>query len=67
MAGVLDVALAGPRMYHGTLTDDSFVHRLGRRDANHTDIERAVKAMNRSWFLHFGIIVLLGLLTVALF
>jgi adenosylcobinamide-phosphate synthase len=67
MAAVLDVALAGPRIYNGSATDDSFVHRLGRRDANHTDIERAIKAMNRAWFLNFALIVLFGLCVVVLF
>ena len=67
MAVVLDVALSGPRIYNGELTNDSFVHRLGRRDATHLDIMRCISALNRTWWLFTGIIVALGLIVVALF
>ncbi len=50
MAGVLDVALAGPRSYDGKMSDDLFVNSRGKRDLNAGDIRDSVKALNRSWF-----------------
>lgn len=50
MAGVLDVALAGPRSYDGQMSDDLFVNSRGKRDLDATDIHGSVKVLNRSWF-----------------
>jgi adenosylcobinamide-phosphate synthase len=41
MAGALDVKLAGPRAYHGTLTADDWIGE-GRDDATPADIRRAL-------------------------
>ena len=50
MAGVLDVALAGPRSYDGEMSDDLFVNSRGKRDLGAADILYSIKALNRSWF-----------------
>ncbi|WP_417250476.1 adenosylcobinamide-phosphate synthase CbiB [Celeribacter sp.] len=49
MARALDVALAGPRSYGGTLTPFPWVHPDGRRDAQPADITRACGALWRVW------------------
>lgn len=53
MAGVLNIALSGPRSYHGVMTDDAFVNEAGRKTLTATDIEDSVAVLNRSWLL-FG-------------
>ncbi|MEM0945035.1 MAG: adenosylcobinamide-phosphate synthase CbiB [Pseudomonadota bacterium] len=49
MAASLGVALSGPRIYGGALTDDPFVFSEGRRDLGPTDIERAIEILWRAW------------------
>ena len=49
MAVVLDVAIAGPRSYHGKLTDYPWVWPEGRHDLNPDDIDRTVAALWRGW------------------
>ncbi len=61
MAGVLDVALAGPRSYDGKMSDDLFVNSRGKRDLNAGDIRDSVKALNRSWFGLAGFFWLLAI------
>ena len=51
MAAGLDVALSGPRSYHGQVRDYPFVHAEGRRDIGADDIDRAVSALWRVWAL----------------
>ncbi|MDG1216684.1 MAG: adenosylcobinamide-phosphate synthase CbiB [Amylibacter sp.] len=51
MASILNVALAGPRIYHNKMTDDKFINSSGRHDMNKTDIIYAIKVLNRSWFI----------------
>ena len=41
MAGVLGIALSGPRSYAGFRTDDSFVNETGKRSLTRDDIDRA--------------------------
>lgn len=43
MASALGIALAGPRRYAGIIVSDPFVNASGRRDANPTDIRRALR------------------------
>ncbi|UUP19721.1 adenosylcobinamide-phosphate synthase CbiB [Nitratireductor thuwali] len=43
MAGALGLALAGPRRYGGILIDDALMGEGGRRDANASDIRRALR------------------------
>ena len=54
MAGVLDVALAGPRSYGGHMSDDVFVNSRGKRETSAQDILDAVKVLNRSWYVLAG-------------
>ena len=44
MAAALGVALAGPRRYAGIIVSDPFINASGRRDANPTDIRRALRS-----------------------
>jgi len=55
-AAVLNVAISGPRSYHGTITDDPFVNPDGNRYLNAADIRRAVFALWRAWA---GLMILL--------
>ena len=43
LAGALDLALAGPRVYDGELVDDAWMGVGGRTDASATDIRRGLK------------------------
>ena len=47
----LDVALAGPRRYHGVLTDDPFVNPAGAREIRPDAVDRAVALLWRVWSL----------------
>lgn len=49
MAGALGVALSGPRVYDGQLTDDLFVNAVGRKNVGPSDIARAVNVLWRAW------------------
>ena len=51
MASILNVALAGPRSYHGKLTHYEFINSSGRHDMDKTDINDALKVLNRSWLI----------------
>lgn len=58
MAGVLGVALSGPRSYGGQRTEDAFVNDEGRRDLGPDDIDRAVAVLQRGWLVVFAAIAL---------
>ena len=60
-AGVLGVALAGPRSYGGTMTDFLWVNPKGRRELTPDDIENAVQVLWRSWVV---IVLVLAILAV---
>jgi len=64
-AGVLDVAISGPRIYGGKMTNDPFVNPAGRRYLNARDIDLAVAALWRSWAGLLGLL-LLALVAVSL-
>lgn len=49
MAGVLDVALSGPRSYHGQTRDFPWVNGSGERQIGVTEIERAISVLWRVW------------------
>ena len=49
MAGVLDVALAGPRSYHGQSRDFPWVNGSGERQIGVAEIERAISVLWRVW------------------
>lgn len=62
MAVALNVALSGPRSYHGVATDFPWVWPEGRRDAGPDDIDAACAALWRAWGLMLGIAALGALL-----
>ncbi len=62
MAVVLDVALSGPRAYHGVMQDFPWVWPEGRRDIGPDQIDAACRALWRAWALMLGIAGLAALL-----
>lgn len=63
VAGVLNIALAGPRSYDGQMTDDPFVNPDGKKDLGPIDVEDSVAVINKSWlglFLTLGVLVILS-------
>lgn len=62
MAVVLNVALSGPRAYHGVTKDYPWVWGEGRRDIGPSDVEAACRALWRSWALMLGIAAIAALL-----
>lgn len=61
MACVLDVALSGPRSYHGQRRDYPFVNAGGRHAIGAAEIDGAVAALWRGWGLMAGIVLLLAM------
>lgn len=59
MAVVLNVALSGPRSYHGQLRDFPWVWPEGRRDPGPRDIEAACSALWRVWAGTLVVVLLL--------
>lgn len=57
MARVLDVALSGPRAYHGQRQEFPFVHPAGRRDAGPGDIDAAARTLWRVWGLMLAVVM----------
>ena len=62
MAVVLDVALSGPRAYHGVMQDFPWVWPEGRRDIGPDQIDAACRALWRAWALMLGIAGLVALI-----
>lgn len=58
MAGVLDVALSGPRSYHGTARDFPWVNAGGAREIGVAEIDAAIAVLWRVWMV-FGAGVLM--------
>ncbi len=56
MAGVLGVALAGPRSYDGEMRELAWVNPAGRKALDPMDIERAVGVLWRAWFVAAAIV-----------
>ena len=63
MAGVLGLALSGPRSYAGQRTDEPWVNAKGRKDAGPDDIEAAVMLSWRAWAIMFFTLCVLALVT----
>ena len=61
MAGALDLALAGPRIYDGRHVDDAWMGD-GRKDASAADIRRAL----RLYLLAGGIVAAIGIAVIAI-
>jgi adenosylcobinamide-phosphate synthase len=62
VAASLGVALAGPRIYGGVVTDDPYLNPEGREQAHGSDIEAAVRQTWRAWWVLLGIAVVGALL-----
>jgi adenosylcobinamide-phosphate synthase len=62
MAPVLNVALSGPRSYHGVRKDYPWVWPEGRRDPGPDDIDAAADALWRVWAALLAFAVLIALL-----
>jgi adenosylcobinamide-phosphate synthase len=62
MARVLDVALSGPRSYHGEMRDYPWVHPQGRRSVGAPEVEASVRVLWRAWAILLGLALLLALL-----
>jgi adenosylcobinamide-phosphate synthase len=62
-AASLEIALAGPRVYGGVLTDDPYMNAEGRKAAAPADIEAAVRLIWRAW----GGVLAVALLAVLIF
>lgn len=63
VACVLQIALAGPRSYHGKMTDYPWVYPEGRRELGPEDIDRTIAALWRAW----GGMLALSLICAVLF
>ena len=61
MAPVLNVALSGPRSYHGVAKDFPWVWPEGRRDPGPDDIDAAADALWRVWAALLAFAVLIAL------
>ncbi|MEM7439910.1 MAG: adenosylcobinamide-phosphate synthase CbiB [Pseudomonadota bacterium] len=64
MAGVLGVALSGPRSYGGFMTQDEYVNPNGKMSLGADDIDRSVAALNRSWAALVAVLALPMLITL---
>ncbi|WP_037280398.1 adenosylcobinamide-phosphate synthase CbiB [Rubellimicrobium mesophilum] len=58
MARVLDVALSGPRSYHGQMRDFPWVHPQGRRTIGPREIEASVRTLWSAWAILLALAVL---------
>jgi len=61
MAQVLDIALSGPRSYHGRMRDFPFVHPDGRRAIGPAEIDAAVAVLWRAWAILLAAVAVLAL------
>jgi adenosylcobinamide-phosphate synthase len=64
MAAGLGIALAGPRRYAGVIVNDPFMNAGGRRDANPTDIRRALRIYLAANVLLFALVAAGALLVL---
>jgi len=61
MAGVLDIALAGPRSYDGKMTDLAWVNPDGRKQLQPADIDNSVRALWRSWVVVVAVVAAIAI------
>ena len=62
MAGALNLALAGPRIYPGYTVNDRYLNASGRKDARAEDISRALRILIGCYALEALLIAGLALL-----
>ena len=60
MAHALGIALSGPRVYDGQLTDDPFVNAAGKRVLGPDDIDRALHILWQTWAAIFCAALIIG-------
>ncbi|MEL6531745.1 MAG: adenosylcobinamide-phosphate synthase CbiB [Pseudomonadota bacterium] len=60
MARVLNIALSGPRHYHGQREDHPFVHPSGARDIGPEEIDAACAVIWRCWWAFIGLALSIG-------
>lgn len=60
MAGVMDIALGGPRRYGGEMTDLPFFNEAGRKALTRGDIDIAVGLLWRAWAVFLALILALA-------
>lgn len=61
MAGVLDVALSGPRSYHGETRDFPWVNGSGAREIGVTEVDASVAVLWRVWAAFGALTLVLAL------
>ncbi len=54
MAGALDVALSGPRIYHAKRVEYPFVNENGRHEIGRKQIRQSVRVLWQSWAVMLG-------------
>lgn len=64
MAHNLNIALSGPRVYHGQKTDDPFVNPMGNHALGPPDIDRAVHVLWRAWAAAACAAAFIGIVTL---
>ncbi|MEL7131089.1 MAG: adenosylcobinamide-phosphate synthase CbiB [Pseudomonadota bacterium] len=62
MARALNIALAGPRSYHGRVEDLSWVNGHGKRDLGPAEIDAAVLMVWKTWGLVVSLLCVVGVL-----
>jgi len=62
MAGVLNIALSGPRRYHGTQSDDAFVNPTGTSALGPDHIDASISVLWRAWLVLLGLLVVFSTL-----
>ena len=62
MSRVLDVALSGPRSYHGAMRDYPWVHPEGRRTVGPREIEASVRTLWGAWGILLAVAVVWAVL-----
>ncbi len=60
MAGVLGIALAGPRVYDGKMTADGWMNTGGRIEAGPADISKALKLYVTACAVQFLLVAVLA-------
>lgn len=62
MARALNIALAGPRSYHGTVEDLAWVNRDGQKELYPATIDAALALVWKTWGLTMGLLGILGVM-----
>jgi adenosylcobinamide-phosphate synthase len=59
MAGILGIALSGPRSYDGEMRNFPYANAAGARDVGEDEIDHAVAALWKAWLAFVGLILIL--------